>query len=75
MAEVNWSLLNQGGNNALDYFQVGQKMGQDVRASREKRDGQNALSAYALNPDAPGAFEGLAKYHPEAAIQQRQARE
>jgi len=67
---VNWNMaiMPDVGGNVLAAFEKG-------RVDREKRDGQNALSAYAVNPDAPGAFEGLAKYHPTVAIEQRQAQQ
>lgn len=43
-----------------------------VGQARDKREEQNALSAYAANPDDPAALAGLAQHHPQAAIQVRQ---
>lgn len=65
-----YDLMDPGqiGMNALAAFERGQGM-------KKQEQAQNALSAYAVTPDAPGAFETLAKYHPEIAIQERSRRE
>lgn len=46
-----------------------------AKAEREEREVRGALSAYAVNPDDPTAFERLAQYRPELAIQIRQDQE
>lgn len=53
-------------------FQHGMVQG---RAEREDREVRGALTAYALNPDDPKAFEAIAQYRPEVAIQIRQDRD
>lgn len=45
---------------------------QTGRAEREDREVKGALSAYAMNPDDPQAFQTLAQYKPQLAIQIRQ---
>lgn len=45
---------------------------QTGRAEREEREVKGALSAYALNPDDPQAFQTLAQYKPELAIRVRE---
>jgi hypothetical protein len=57
---------------------IGQSLQQSFehgQAKRKEMDGQNALSAYAMNPDDPAAFQGLAQHHPQAAMQVRQQRD
>jgi hypothetical protein len=49
-------------------FMQGMQMAQHI-------GGQNALSQYAANPNDPEAFQGLAKFHPEKAMQVRQQQE
>ena len=39
------------------------------RKTREEREVKSALSAYAVNPEDEGAFQKLAQYRPELAIQ------
>jgi hypothetical protein len=39
------------------------------KAQQEEQQIRGALSAYAVNPDDPGAFKTLAQYRPELAIQ------
>jgi hypothetical protein len=53
------------GQGFMDAFNQGQER-------RKQQDAQNALMQYALNPDAPGSFEGLAKTDPRMAIQMRE---
>lgn len=53
-------------------FQHGLRQGQ---ADREEREVRGALSAYAINPDDPAAFERLAQWRPEVALQVRQEQE
>jgi hypothetical protein len=50
-------------------FQHGMRQGQ---AEREEREVRGALSAYAVNPDDPQAFERLAQWRPDMAIQVRE---
>jgi hypothetical protein len=50
-------------------FQQGMERG---RAEREEREVKGALSAYALNPDDPQAFEVLARVRPDMAISIRE---
>lgn len=50
-------------------FMAGMQRG---RAEREDRETRGALSAYAMNPDDPVAFEQLARYRPDFAIQIRE---
>lgn len=66
---VNWNIAT--GNNALNMFQYGAQLGQQVRERRDAAEQKNALTAYATDPNAPGAFEGLAKANPGMAIQAR----
>lgn len=47
-------------------FATGLKHGQQEREAREVK---GALSAYAMNPDDPAAFQTLAQYRPDMAIQ------
>jgi hypothetical protein len=77
MTNANWGLLDPNAfgrgyqqTNAMvtgvaEAFQQGQ-------AQRRQMDGQNALTAYAMNPDDPAAFQGLAQHHPQAAMQVRE---
>lgn len=54
---------------------IGQSLTQSFEQGQEKRrevDGRNALTAYAMNPDDPAAFQGLAQHHPQAAMQVRE---
>lgn len=44
---------------------------QRARADREEQEARGALSAYAMNPDDPASFEGLARWRPDLAIQLR----
>lgn len=53
-------------------FQHGMRQAQ---AEREEREVKGALTAYALNPDDDTAFERLAQYRPDMAIQVRQQRD
>src|SRR5688500_4498059 len=50
-------------------FQSGMERG---RAEREEREVKGALSAYAINPDDPAAFETLARVRPDMAISIRE---
>ncbi len=61
------NLMNPGqvGQSIQQSFMGGMQLGEKVR-------GQNALAAYAKNPDDPAAFEGLAQHRPEMAMQVRQ---
>lgn len=53
-------------------FMDGLRRGQ---AEREEREVRGALSAYVINPDDEGAFQTLAQYRPEIAMQVRSDRE
>lgn len=53
-------------------FEQGMRAG---RSDREEREVRGALSAYAVNPDDKSAFEKLAQYRPELAIQIGQQRQ
>lgn len=55
--------------NAAGAFYEGLDRG---KAEREEREVKGALSAYAVNPDDPAAFQALAQYRPQMAIQIRQ---
>jgi hypothetical protein len=48
---------------------------QQAKAEKEEREVRGALTAYAINPDDPAAFEKLAQYRPEIAIQVRGERD
>lgn len=57
---------------------VGQGLVQAFEAGAQKRadvETRNALSAFAVNPNDEGAFQTLAKYRPEMAMQVRQQRD
>lgn len=79
MTNANWGLL--GGNNALAMFQQGAAMGADLRARQKESATENALAAYATNPNDPAALQGVIKADARIGLQlqgqqaQRQALE
>ena len=70
MAGINWGLAgNSGGfQNALAQ---GYQMGSAIKQRNEERQRENALAAYAADPNAEGAYGNLAKADPRLAIQVR----
>lgn len=67
MVNPNWG-LSRGGNSFENAFGVGVQLGQQNKRNNQ----QNALTQYALNPDDPKAFEGLAQHAPQFAMRERQ---
>lgn len=67
MAEINWGLLQTPdiGTNALAAFEQG-------RAQRKQEMAQNALAAYATNPNEQ-TLTGIAPYNPQFVIERKQA--
>ena len=65
MAEVAWDLLAQYPNAGASFEQAFQQGLQ----RHQQMAGQNALSAYALNPDNQGALAQAIQTNPDAAIQ------
>lgn len=62
-------------DSLIDPSQVGGRIQSAFRAGQKEREEyevRGALSAYATNPDDPAAFETLARYRPEMAIQIRE---
>lgn len=78
MTNPNWSLLNAGGGfqNALAQ---GYQIGSEARVRREETERQNALAAYAANPDDPKAIQGAVRADPKLGVsiieKQRERRE
>jgi len=66
---VNWNmgLMPDVGGNALAAFDKG-------RAERKVMDGQNAMTAYAQNPN-DATLNGLAGFEPKFVIEQKQAQQ
>ena len=67
MAEINWGLLQTPdiGMNALAAFEHG-------RAQRKQEMAQNALAAYATNPNEQ-TLNAVAPYNPQMVIERKQA--
>lgn len=53
------ALSRNTANNALNYFQFGQQLGQQVRADRQAQERKAAIAGYAVNPDDPKALQGV----------------
>jgi len=64
---VNWGLAGNG-NNALQMFQFGASLGQDIRQRQQAEREDNALRAYATNPDEE-ALQGVIAADPRLGIQ------
>lgn len=60
---VNWQLGQ--GNNALAYFDIGTKLGNQAAEARDKREVRKATAAFAANPDDPKALNALIAASPE----------
>lgn len=67
MVNPNWGLAAQPSSFDKS-FGMGIQLGRSARQAQTR----NALSAYALNPDDPASFEGVAKAAPEYALKIRQ---
>ncbi len=67
---VNWQMgiMPDIGGNALAAFKQG-------REERRQQDGQDAMAAYAQNPDDPNALNALAQFNPQFVVEQKQARQ
>lgn len=59
MSEINWGLLKQGPSN-LDYLKFGLGIGKDFKEERERREANNALAQFAMDPSSQSAFASLA---------------
>lgn len=71
MTNPNWGLLAQNQNQTMNALSQGFQIGQAIKGEREAKERQNALSAYVTNPEAEGAFAGLAQAAPEIAMRER----
>lgn len=66
---IQWGLGQ--GNNALAMFGTGVQLGQDLRRRQKERETDQALGAYATNPDDPNALNALIQADPRLGMQAR----
>lgn len=70
MTSPDFSLLG-GGNNALQMFDYGRKMGQELRERREAEQLKTAISGYASDPNNPNALAPVIAADPRLGMQLR----